>query len=89
MGVEFPGRTDEQRKHVEDFIACLTSQPGTAPHLEASPRTLNAGADFSRDENPEGDAEDPLLDLLRTGRTMEQEDFIEALRRQRTPAAVE
>lgn len=89
MGVEFSARTEAQRKHVEDFIGCLAGQPGTEPHLEASPRSLNAGPDFARHDDTEGVSEDPLLDLLRTGTTMEQENFLEALRRQRTPAAVE
>jgi len=88
MGVEFPARTEEQRKHVEDFIACLTGQPGTEPHLEASPRALTAGPDFARNGATAIEAEDPLLDLLRTGSKMEQEDFLEAIKRQRTAAAL-
>jgi DNA-binding response OmpR family regulator len=42
MGIEFPARTEEQRKSVGDFIECLTSQPGATPQLEISPRALVA-----------------------------------------------
>jgi hypothetical protein len=34
------------------------------------------------------DAEDPLLELLRTGNALEEEAFLAELHRQRTPAAV-
>jgi c-di-GMP-binding flagellar brake protein YcgR len=50
MGVEFPSRTEEQRKSVADFIEFLTSQPGATPELEVSPRSLLADAvDLNQD----------------------------------------
>jgi len=89
MGIEFPARTESQRKSVGDFIEFLTGQPGTTPQLEISPRSLVANAvDLGQTSNPETDAEDPLLDLLRTGNTMEEEAFVAELQRQRNPAAV-
>jgi len=89
MGIEFPARTEEQRKSVEEFLQCLTSQPGAQPDLETSPRSLIASAaDFSQSQSADGSTEDPLLELLRTGSTMEQEDFLAELARQRTPADV-
>jgi CheY-like chemotaxis protein len=42
MGIEFPARTEEQRKSVGDFIEFLTSRPGATPELESSPRALRA-----------------------------------------------
>lgn len=42
MGIEFPARTAEQRKTVEEFIEFLTSQPDAAPELVSSPRALVA-----------------------------------------------
>ena len=89
MGIEFAARTEEQRKSVGEFINFLTSQPGTTPQLETSPRSLVASEADLRQRSSEGDeAEDPLLELVRTGNALEQEEFISELRRQRTPAAV-
>ncbi|HUB03309.1 MAG TPA: PilZ domain-containing protein [Terriglobales bacterium] len=89
MGIEFPARTEEQRKSVGEFIDFLTSQPGAQPVLETSPRSLRANAvDLSQTGASSGDAEDPLLELLRTGSALEQEEFLGELARQRTPADV-
>jgi CheY-like chemotaxis protein len=89
MGIEFAARTEEQRKSVGEFINFLTSQPGTTPQLETSPRSLVASEADLRQRSSEGDeAEDPLLELVRTGNVLEEEAFLSELRRQRTPAAV-
>ena len=89
MGIEFPARTEEQRKNVEGFIECLTSQPGAQPDLEISPRSLVANsADFSQADTNDESAHDPLVELLRTGSAMEHEEFLAELSRQRTPADV-
>jgi CheY-like chemotaxis protein len=94
MGIEFPARTEEQRKSVEDFIQCLTGQPGVTPQLETSPRALVANAiDLSHSsgsgsESEDAVAEDPLLELLRTGDSLDEEAFLDELRRQRTPESV-
>lgn len=86
MGIEFPARTAEQRKSVGEFIDFLTSQPGTTPQLEASPRALIADSIDASDAL--GDTDDPLLELLRTGVVMEEEQFLAELQRQRTPESV-
>jgi CheY-like chemotaxis protein len=89
MGIEFPARTEEQRKSVGEFIEFLTSQPGATPQFETSPRSLIANAvDLSQNSNPAADAEDPLLELLRTGTGLDEEQFLAELHRQRTPANV-
>ncbi len=89
MGVEFPARTEEQRKSVGDFIDFLSKQPGTTPELEISPRALLASADELNPETQSGsEADDALLDLLRTGDTLEQAQFLEDLHRQRNSADV-
>ena len=89
MGIEFPARTEEQRKSVGEFIEFLTGQPGAAPQLETSPRALVANAvDLSPTSSAETDAEDPLLELLRTGNALEEEAFLAELHRQRTPVSV-
>ena len=89
MGIEFPARTEEQRKSVGEFIDFLTARPGATPQLETSPRSLVANAaDLNPSGSAETDAEDPLLELLRTGNGLEEEAFLAELQRQRTPAAV-
>jgi CheY-like chemotaxis protein len=89
MGIEFPARTEDQRKSVADFIECLTGHPGAQPELEISPRSLVANAvDLSQGDAGDGNAEDPLLELLRTGGGMEQEEFLAELSQQRAPANV-
>lgn len=89
MGIEFPARTEEQRKSVGDFIEFLTGQPGATPQLETSPRSLVANTVDLTAASAEGnDAEDALLELLRSGQSLDEEAFLAELHRQRTPAAV-
>src|ERR1700688_1212942 len=89
MGIEFPARTEEQRRSVGEFIDFLTGQPGASPQLETSPRSLVASevdlrAAGNHTGNEDNDAEDPLLQLLRTGKALEEEAFLAELQRQRT-----
>lgn len=88
MGIEFPSRTEEQRKSVGEFIEFLTGQPGATPELEISARALIGSTE---ELNPTADVEtdDPLLELLRTGDALEQSQFLADLHRQRTSAAAE
>jgi hypothetical protein len=89
MGIEVPARTEEQRKSVGEFIEFLTGQPGTTPQLETSPRALLASAvDLSHSSSGATDAEDPLLELLRTGNALDEEAFLAELHRQRNPEIV-
>ena len=56
MGIEFPARTEDQRKSVGEFIEFLTGQPGATPQLETSPRSLVASAvDLSHTSSAETD----------------------------------
>lgn len=89
MGIEFPARTEEQRKSVGEFIEFLTSQPGAKPELEISPRSLVASAEeLSVTSGAGSEADDPLLELLRSGSTLQQTQFLEDLHRQRNSAEV-
>jgi DNA-binding response OmpR family regulator len=89
MGIEFPARTEEQRKSVGEFIEFLTGQPGATPQLETSPRSLVANAvDLNQTGSAATDAEDPLLELLRTGNALDEEAFLAELHRQRNPVSV-
>ena len=86
MGIEFPSRTSEQRERVGQFIEFLTSRPGTVPDLLISPRSLVADeAEFADEET---DLNDPLLDLLRHGRSVTPEEFFAELRKQRNSQEV-
>jgi hypothetical protein len=91
MGVEFPSRTAEQRAHVGNLISFLRTAPQAMLELNVSPRALVAdvtqfvpGDTQAPDENSE-ELEDSLLELLRRGATLQQDDFIAELRRQRSP----
>jgi len=96
MGVEFPSRTAEQRAQVGNLIEVLRSSPEAAPELTISPRALVA--DITQfepaDRPPEESAthneemEDPLLELLRRGASLQQDDFLGELRQQRNPEGV-
>jgi len=88
MGVEFPSRTAEQRAQVGNLISVLQNSPNAAPELSISPRALVADpaqfvpADKSAQEAQE-DLEDPLLELLRRGDSLQQDDFLSELQNQR------
>jgi CheY-like chemotaxis protein len=95
MGVEFPSRTPQQRGQVGNLIGFLRSCPETAPELSVSPRALQADlSQFEEDEaageshTSRDDLADPLLDLLRQGAGLSQEDFLVELHRQRSGEAV-
>jgi CheY-like chemotaxis protein len=90
MGVEFPSRTAEQRSQVGSLISFLRNCPETMLELNISPRALVADlTQFEHEHAPiseaDEDMEDPLLELLRHGTTLQQDDFLSELRRQRSP----
>ncbi len=91
MGVEFPSRTPEQRAQVGNLISLLRSCPESMLEMTVSPRALPA--DLNQFESvPEAsnqppeheELQDPLLELLRQANAMQQDDFLEELRRQRS-----
>ena len=92
MGVEFPSRTSEQRAQVGNLISFLRNCPDTMPELIISPRALVA--DLTQFEYPQESPEpaeemdDLLLELLRRGTSLQQDDFLSELRHQRTPEDV-
>ena len=83
MGIEFPSRTEEQRKSVGDFIEFLTRTPGTTPLLEISPRSLLADAE-ELNQPLDSESNDPLLELVRKGSVLEEGEFLTQLHGQRT-----
>ena len=93
MGVEFPSRTAEQRAAVENLINFLRSSPDAMPELSISPRALVADltqfepADKKAEQSSD-DLEDPLLELLRRGSSLQQDEFLSELEHQRNPEGV-
>lgn len=90
MGVEFPSRTLEQRQQVGSLIDFLRSSPDAMPELSISPRALVADVtQFEPADKPAESAseelEDPLVELLRRGASLQQEDFLAELQHQRNP----
>jgi CheY-like chemotaxis protein len=89
MGVEFPSRTPEQRAQVGNVIDFLRSTPDSMPELSISPKALVA--DLTQFEpadkpaEPSEEWEDPLLELLRRGTKLQQEEFLAELHHQRNP----
>jgi CheY-like chemotaxis protein len=91
MGVEFPSRTPEQRAQVEHLISFLRSCRRTMLEMNVTPRALTAdlsqfepaprsGNETAETEEPE----DSLLELLRKGSALQQDEFLAELRRQRS-----
>jgi DNA-binding response OmpR family regulator len=93
MGVEFPSRTAEQRAQVGNLINFLRQSSAATPELIISPRALVADlnqfepADKQAQESTE-DLEDPLLELLRRGASLQQDEFLSELTQQRNPQDV-
>ena len=90
MGVEFPSRTPEQRAQVGNLIEFLKNCSAAMLELVISPRALVADlTQFEAGDNKaqeSGDEfEDPLLELLRRGGSLQQDDFLSELRQQRSP----
>jgi CheY-like chemotaxis protein len=84
MGVEFPSRTAEQRAQVANLISFLHQGSSTTPELQISPRALVADLNqFESADQSAEELEDPLLELLRRGASLQQDDFLSELKQQR------
>ena len=99
MGIEFPSRTPEQRAQVGNLISFLRGCPESMLEMTVSPKALTAdltqfesgleaGIETHGDASGEEELQDPLLELLRHAATMQQDDFLEELRRQRSGETV-
>jgi DNA-binding response OmpR family regulator len=99
MGIEFPSRTPEQRAQVGNLISFLRGCPESMLEMTVSPKALTAdltqfesgleaGIETQGDASGEEELQDPLLELLRHAATMQQDDFLEELRRQRSGETV-
>jgi CheY-like chemotaxis protein len=92
MGVEFPSRTQEQREKVSNLISFLQRNADTQPELSISPKALVADLSqfepAEKPQKPDEELEDPLLELLRRGTSLQQDEFLTELRHQRNPQDV-
>ncbi len=95
MGVEFPSRTPEQRAQVGNLISFLRGCPQSMLEMSVSPRALvadlsqfEAAPDAAGGTSEDDELQDPLLELLRQASSMQEDDFLEELRRQRSGEAV-
>ncbi len=95
MGVEFPSRTPEQRAQVGNLISFLRGCPQSMLEMSVSPRALVAdlsqfepAPDAANATSEDEELQDPLLELLRQASSMQEDDFLEELRRQRSGEAV-
>ena len=89
MGIEFAARTTDERAQVARFIGFLTSRPGTYPALLITPRTLAVADDYNQAELlPAEELDDSLLELLRSHESLNQEEFLQKLRQQRSSEEV-
>lgn len=92
MGVEFPSRTQEQREKVANLISFLQSNADAQPELSISPKALVADITqfetAEKPQNPDEELEDPLLELLRRGASLQQDEFLTELLHQRNPQDV-
>jgi DNA-binding response OmpR family regulator len=88
MGIEFAAHTIDERAQVARFIGFLTSRPGTFPALLITPRTLTVGNHYNQPEPPSEELEDALLELLHSHESLNQEEFLQKLRQQRSSEEV-
>lgn len=84
MGIEFPREAGDTQWGVGKFIDFLSSHPGTDPQAEIVPRSLAAAPAIVDEQVKTENNVDPLLDLLRSGGALDQEEFLAALAGQRT-----
>jgi DNA-binding response OmpR family regulator len=95
MGVEFPSRTPEQRAQVGNLIGFLRGSPESMLEMSVSPKALTAdlsqfevAPDAANTTSEDEQLQDPLLELLRQATAMQEDDFLEELRRQRSGESV-
>jgi len=100
MGIEFAAPASGQRAQTASFIQFLSSHPGIEPQLLVSPQVLDDApatdlleADLlesePQDEMHDGELDDALLDLLCNHESLNEDAFLEELRRQRNAEFVE
>lgn len=85
MGVEFTRTTNQQRKHLEEFIDTLRRTNGVQPELVVEPEGMNDVEPISSNALALAEIEDPLLELFQRNTELTAADFRSELRKQRNP----
>ena len=88
MGVEFTRTTNQQRKHLEEFIHALKNHKGAQPELVVEPEGMN-DAEVSTPASALDDIDDPLLELFQRNTDFTAESFLSELRKQRNSPPLE
>jgi CheY-like chemotaxis protein len=83
MGVEFTRTTNQQQKHLEEFIHLLTNSNGAQPELVVEPEGMNDVDSVNSEKTVLDDLEDPLLELFQRNGEFTVDNFLNELRRQR------
>jgi CheY-like chemotaxis protein len=83
MGVEFTRTTNQQRKHLEEFIQALTKSNGAQPELVVEPEGMNDVEAGNSQKTVLDEMEDPLLELFQRNTEFTVESFLSELRKQR------
>ncbi len=87
MGVQFTRTTNQQRKHLEEFIHALKNHKGAQPEMVVEPEGMNDAEPVSSTPSAMDDLDDPLLELFQRNTDFTAESFQSELRKQRnTPA---
>jgi c-di-GMP-binding flagellar brake protein YcgR len=81
MGVEFTRTTEAERAQVEKFIQALMNRSGATPELMVKPE----GMEESETNSAHVGHDDPLLELFCKKEKLTTEDFLNELRKQRSP----
>jgi hypothetical protein len=83
MGVEFTRTTNQQRKHLEEFIQALQNHEGAQPEMVVEPEGMNDAEPVSSPASAMDDLDDPLLELFHRNTDFTTESFLSELRKQR------
>jgi len=89
MGVEFTRTTNQQRKHLEEFIHALKNHKGAQPELVVEPEGMNDVESVSTPASALDDIDDPLLELFQRNTDFTAESFLSELRKQRNSPPLE
>ncbi len=87
MGAQFVRQTPEEKKRLEDFIQTLVNTEGPVPDIEVRPESIDNSPNAFSAQHTEGECDDPLLSLFRTGAELPSDTFHMELRKQRRTAS--
>jgi CheY-like chemotaxis protein len=83
MGVEFTRTTNQQRKHLEEFIHALKNHKGAQPEMVVEPEGIDDAEPVGPTALAGDDVDDPLLELFQRNTELTAENFLSELRKQR------